>query len=85
VAGKRYEVLAIRAPAGLPVAAGAVFPLEETCCASALASDRPVALAGVRGASPPPNAFRFQAYLGTALTAGDRRVAAPPRRRPAST
>jgi len=68
--GTRYEVMAIRAPASLPVAKGSVFPLEETCCAGVLDAARPVALGG-RGARPAPNAFRFQAYLGTAVPVAD--------------
>jgi len=70
VGGKRYEVIAIRAPASFPVAKGAVFPLEETCCAGVLGAARPVALSGP-GARPPPNAFRFQAYLGTLVPGSD--------------
>jgi GAF domain-containing protein len=71
VGGKRYEVIAIRAPASFPVAKGAVFPLEETCCAGVLGAVRTLALAGGRSAQPPSNAFRFEAYLGTAIARGD--------------
>jgi hypothetical protein len=70
VRGKRYEVIGIRAPETFPVAKGSVFPIEETCCAAALGAERPVALAGP-GVRPPPNAFRFQAYLGTEIPLGD--------------
>jgi hypothetical protein len=70
VGSKRYEVVAIRAPASFPVARGAVFPLEETCCAGVLGAVRTLALAGGRGARPPSNAFRFEAYLGTAIARG---------------
>ena len=70
VGGKRYEVIAIRAPATFPVAKGSVFPLEETCCAGVLGAARPVVLGG-SGAPPPPNAFHFQAYLGTAIPLAD--------------
>jgi hypothetical protein len=68
--GKRYEVIAIRAPAGFPVAKGAVFPLEETCCAGVLEATRPVTLGG-KGKPAPPNAFRFQSYLGTPVWVSD--------------
>jgi GAF domain-containing protein len=71
VGGKRYEVMAIRAPASVPVAKGAVFPLEETCCAGVLGAARTLALSGGRAARPPSNAFRFQAYLGTAIAQGE--------------
>ena len=70
VGSKRYEVVAIRAPASFPVAKGAVFPLEETCCAGVLGPVRTLALPGGRGARPPANAFRFEAYLGTAIARG---------------
>jgi hypothetical protein len=70
VGSKRYEVVAIRAPASFPVAKGAVFPLEETCCAGVLGAVRTLALPGGRGARPPANAFRFEAYLGTAIARG---------------
>jgi hypothetical protein len=70
VRGKRYEVIAIRAPESFPVAKGSVFPLEETCCAVVLGAERPVALSGP-GARPAPNAFRFQAYLGTEIPLAD--------------
>ena len=52
VGGKRYEVVAIRAPASFPVAKGAVFPLEETCCAGVLGAARTLALPGGKGAQP---------------------------------
>ncbi|MFI5217037.1 MAG: ATP-binding protein [Candidatus Limnocylindria bacterium] len=65
--GKRYEVMAIRAPATFPVAKGSVFPLEETCCAAVLGASRPVTLGGPGGAPTPANAFRFESYLGTAV------------------
>ena len=68
--GKRYEVIAIRAPASFPVAKGAVFPLEETSCAGVLDATRPVTLGGA-GKLPPPNAFHFQAYLGTPVWVAD--------------
>jgi hypothetical protein len=68
VANNRYEVLAIRAPESFPVAKGAAFPLEETCCASALASAKPVAWAGGKTSEPPPNGFRLRAYLGSSVT-----------------
>ncbi len=71
VGGKRYEVVAIRAPAGFPVAKGAVFPLAETCCAGVLGAARTLAFAGGRSALPPGNTFRFQAYLGTAVARGE--------------
>ena len=71
VAGKRYEVIAIRAPETFPVARGSVFPLEETCCAGALGATRPVALGGPGGGAPPPNAFRFRAYLGIPIPVGE--------------
>ena len=71
VGGKRYEVIAIRAPASVPVSKGAVFPLEETCCAGVLGAARTLALSGGRAARPPSNAFRFQAYLGTAIAQGE--------------
>jgi len=71
VGGKRYEVVAIRAPASFPVTKGAVFPLEETCCAGVLGAARTLAFAGGRAARPPSNAFRFQAYLGTAIARGE--------------
>ena len=70
VRGKRYEVIAIRAPESFPVAKGSVFPLEETCCAGVLGGDRPVALSGA-GPRPAPNAFRFQAYLGAEVPLAD--------------
>ncbi len=70
VRGKRYEVIALRAPESFPVAKGSVFPLEETCCAVVVGAERPVALSGP-GARPAPNAFRFQAYLGTEIPLGD--------------
>jgi Histidine kinase-, DNA gyrase B-, and HSP90-like ATPase/GAF domain len=70
VRGKRYEVIAIRAPESFPVSKGSVFPLEETCCAVALGAERPVALSGP-GVRPAPNAFRFQAYLGTEIPLAD--------------
>lgn len=68
--GTRYEVIAIRAPASFPVAKGGVFPLEETCCAGVLGATRPVTLGGP-GTRTPPNAFRFQAYLGTPVWVAD--------------
>jgi hypothetical protein len=70
VRGKRYEVIAIRAPESFPVKKGSVFPLEETCCAGVPGGGRPLALAGSRE-RPAPNAFRFQAYLGTEVPLGD--------------
>ena len=71
VGGKRYELVAIRAPADFPVAKGAVFPLDETCCAGVLGAVRTLAFAGGRSARPPSNAFRFEAYLGTAIARGE--------------
>ena len=71
VGGKRYEVIAIRAPESFPVAKGAVFPLEETCCAGVLGAARTLALPGGKAGRPPSNAFRFQAYLGTAIARGE--------------
>ena len=50
VGGKRYEVIAIRAPASFPVAKGAVFPLEETCCAGVLGAARTAGARGRQGA-----------------------------------
>jgi hypothetical protein len=70
VRGKRYEVIAIRAPESFPVARGSVFPLDETCCAGVLGSGRPLALGGTRE-RPAANAFRFQAYLGIEVPTGD--------------
>jgi hypothetical protein len=67
VAGQRYEIVAIRAPADFPVARGAVFPLAETPCAGVLASARPLALANGAGGRPAPNTFHFLAYLGIAV------------------
>lgn len=67
----RYEVVAIHAPPGFPIAPGATFDLEETFCRAALESDRPVAVSRAADAhwvaNPARNAFRFEAYLGHAI------------------
>jgi signal transduction histidine kinase len=75
VRGERYEVLALHAPGGFPISAGSVFPLDETHCRNTLTSDRPVALhraADARWAEHPNRtAFRFEAYLATAIRVGE--------------
>jgi GAF domain-containing protein len=65
VKGERYQVRAIHAPPGFPIARGAAFHLEETFCiaiARAANSD---------WANHPARAtFRFEAYLGAAIPLG---------------
>jgi GAF domain-containing protein len=74
VKGERYQVRAIHAPPGFPIARDAAFHLEETFCSRALASDRPLAIAHAANsdwASHPARAtFRFEAYLGAAIPLG---------------
>lgn len=68
ISDPRYEVWAIRAPDGFPVARGDVLDAAGTACRSALAATRALAVARVADSSlsvRPPLAFG--SYLGTAL------------------
>ena len=44
VSGKRYEVIALRAPENFPITRGSSFPLDDTYCRLAMSSERPVAI-----------------------------------------
>jgi hypothetical protein len=65
----RYEVTAIDAPKGFPVAVGDSFPLEETFFKNVVDSERPVGIeqifeGGAEGSRERPG---FGAYLGAAI------------------
>ncbi len=76
--GERYEVIAMQAPQDFPVAAGAIFRLDETYCGPTLSSDRPVAVSRAADTSwaeqPARTAFRFETYLASAIRKGDQPV-----------
>lgn len=74
IAGERYEVVAIRGPDPLPLARGAVLPLQNTFCERAVASDRPLAIPRAADAAwrehPARGALGFEAYLGAVIRSG---------------
>ncbi len=76
VDGDQYEIRALHAPDGFPVAAGAILRLEETLCRHTLAAERPVAVEQVSAAAwarpTDANPLGLEAYLGAAVTAAGR-------------
>lgn len=78
VRNDRYEVIAMQAPADFPIAAGAIFGLDETYCGPTLKSERPVAVSRAADTSwaehPARTAFRFETYLASAIRNGDEAV-----------
>jgi len=76
IRGDRYEVCALRAPEGFPVASGGVLPLGDTVCRHTSAGDRPVAVDRVSEAPwarpPERDPLGLEAYLGVPLASGSR-------------
>jgi GAF domain-containing protein len=68
---QRYEVIAIAAPEGFPVARGAAFLLADTCCNRALTENRSLAFERVDDPAQLGHSDRsplgFRAYLGTSV------------------
>jgi len=76
IEGEQQEIRALRAPAGFPLAVGARLPLGSTLCRQTLAGRHPLAVEQISAAAwaRPANGdpLGFEAYLGAAVTAGER-------------
>ncbi len=73
ILGERYELRALRAPEGFPVAAGSVLRLGDTICRHSAAGERPLAVERVSRAPwarpPESDPLGLEAYLGTSVVA----------------
>ena len=76
ILGNRYELRALRAPEGFPVAAGSVLRLGDTVCRHTAAGDRPLAVDKVSEAPwarpPEHDPLELEAYLGARVATGGR-------------